>query len=115
MIGLHFEDCNEFMLSIDFDQCMLDYSSFDRLKLQRTRFQNCQMHEASFSETDLTSASFQHCDLQGSKFDQCNLEKADFSAALHYSIDPERNRLKKARFSLNGIPGLLDKYDIVIE
>jgi uncharacterized protein YjbI with pentapeptide repeats len=71
--------------------------------------------EVSFSESDLSNASFNHCDLQGSKFDQCNLEKTDFSAALHYSIDPERNRLKKTRFSLNGITGLLDKHDIVIE
>ncbi|MGB5462457.1 MAG: pentapeptide repeat-containing protein, partial [Aureibaculum sp.] len=33
----------------------------------------------------------------------------------NYSIDPEKNPIKKAKFSQDGIGGLLDKYDIVIE
>jgi len=33
----------------------------------------------------------------------------------NYSIDPELNKIKKARFSTQGIAGLLDKYDIEIE
>ena len=115
MIGLHFGDCNEFMLSMEFDHCILDYSSFDKLKLQQIKFMNCHMHESGFSETDLSGAFFSNCDLQGTKFEQCILEKADFSAAYNYSIDPESNRIRKARFSLNGIGGLLDKYEIVLE
>jgi fluoroquinolone resistance protein len=115
MIGLHFEDCNEFMLTMEFDHCILDYSSFERLKLQRIKFMDCHMHELVFSGTDLTGAEFSHSDLQGTRFEQCVLEKADFSSALQYSIDPENNRIKKARFSLTGLTGLLDKYDIIVE
>jgi hypothetical protein len=33
----------------------------------------------------------------------------------NYSIDPDLNKIKKARFSTQGIAGLLDKYDIEIE
>jgi len=33
---------------------------------------------------------------------------------VNYSIDPEKNKIKKARFSTAGIAGLLDKYDIEI-
>ncbi len=115
MIGLHFEDCNEFMLTMEFDRCILDYSSFEKLKLQHIRFMDCHMHESVFTGTDLTGAVFGHCDLQGTKFEQCILEKADFSSAYLYSIDPEKNRMRKARFSLTGTPGLLGKYDIVLE
>jgi len=43
------------------------------------------------------------------------LEKADFREATNYFIDPEKNRIKKAKFSLNGLPGLLIPYDIIIE
>jgi fluoroquinolone resistance protein len=43
------------------------------------------------------------------------LEKADFRTAYNYSIDPEKNRIKKAKFSIFGVTGLLDKYDIEIE
>jgi len=39
----------------------------------------------------------------------------DFRTSVNYSLDPERNRIKKARFSLSGIAGLLDKYDIEID
>ncbi len=53
LLGLHFEDCNEFMLSMEFDHCILDYSSFDGLKLQHIKFSNCHLHESGFSETDL--------------------------------------------------------------
>jgi fluoroquinolone resistance protein len=50
-----------------------------------------------------------------STFDRTNLEKADFRTSFNYSISPESNRIKKARFSLSGIAGLLDGYDIEIE
>ena len=69
----------------------------------------------SFAEADLTEAVFKDCDLSGAIFDYTVLEKADLRTAQHYSIDPENNRLKKARFSIFGIAGLLDKYDIDIE
>jgi fluoroquinolone resistance protein len=49
-----------------------------------------------------------------SVFDRTNLEKADFRSAGNYSIDPTTNKIKKARFSLDGVAGLLDKYDIEI-
>jgi hypothetical protein len=35
--------------------------------------------------------------------------------SFNYSIDLERNRIKKAQFSITGIAGLLDKYDIDID
>jgi len=48
-------------------------------------------------------------------FIHTNLEKADFRSAFNYSIDPETNRIRKARFSVPAVTGLLDKYDIEIE
>ncbi len=42
-------------------------------------------------------------------------EGVDFRTSFNYSIDPQLNRIKKAKFSLPGIAGLLDKYDIVID
>ena len=43
------------------------------------------------------------------------LEKADFRTAFNYSIDPENNRMKKAKFSPPEVVGLLNKYDIEID
>jgi uncharacterized protein YjbI with pentapeptide repeats len=51
----------------------------------------------------------------GAVFSDSNLEKVDFRKSNFYSIDLEQNRVKKAKFSLHGLPGLLGKYNIEIE
>ena len=41
--------------------------------------------------------------------------KTDFTTSYNYSIDPEKNKLKKAIFSKEGLKGLLAKYEIVVK
>jgi fluoroquinolone resistance protein len=123
MLGLNFGDCNEFGFAVSFDTCILDRSSFlstvsplkKRVKLRQTIFKNSQLYEVDFTECDLSAAIFDNCDLTGAIFKDTILEKADFRTTINYSIDPELNRIKKAKFSRSGIAGLLDKYDIEIE
>ncbi|MDO9037589.1 MAG: pentapeptide repeat-containing protein, partial [Lutibacter sp.] len=98
-----------------FEDCHLNIISFYKLKLKNTKFNKCKLQEVDFTETDLSNASFNNCDLIGSIFNATILEKADFRTSYNYSIDPEINRIKKARFSLQGIVGLLGKYQIEIE
>jgi fluoroquinolone resistance protein len=114
LLGLRFDICNDSGLSFNFENCNLKLSSFYKLKLKKTFFKNCNLQEVDFSEADLTGAVFKNCDLQRAGFQNTNLEKADLSSSYNYSIDPEKNKLKKARFSSPGILGLLDKYDLVI-
>jgi len=115
MLGLRFDTCNEFALSFSFDGCQLNHSSFYQINIKKTVFKNSQLQETDFAETDLTGAVFDNCNLSQVIFDHTTLEKADFRTSYNYSIDPESNRIKKARFSIMGVPGLLDKYDIDIE
>jgi uncharacterized protein YjbI with pentapeptide repeats len=115
MLGLHFEDCNEFGVSFSFDKCNLDHSSFYQLKISRTVFRESKLTGVDFTECDLTGSSFHDCDLIDAVFDNTNLEKVDFLTAFNYSLDPDKNRLKKTRFSAGGLRGLLGKYDIIIE
>ena len=68
-----------------------------------------------FAESDLTGSIFDNCDLARAIFDNTNLVKADFRSAYNFSIDPDNNRIKKAKFSMVGAVGLLVKYDIEIE
>jgi uncharacterized protein YjbI with pentapeptide repeats len=68
-----------------------------------------------FIEADLTQSTFQNCDLNRASFENTNLESADLRTAYNFSMDPEINRINKAKFSVNGIAGLLDKYNIEIE
>lgn len=82
--------------------------------MKKTIFRNCQLHEVDFTECDLTAAIFDNCDFTGAAFDDTILEKADFTSAYNYIIDPDKNKIKKAKFSYSGIIGLLAKHDIEI-
>ncbi|MDD5674490.1 MAG: pentapeptide repeat-containing protein [Chitinivibrionales bacterium] len=115
MLGLHFENCQAFGLSVRFEDCNLDHSSFFKTRLKKTLFKNTKLIEVDFSGCDLSGAVFDACDLTRATFENSVLEKADLRSAYNFSIDPEKNRIKKAKFSLAGIAGLLDNYDIEIE
>jgi fluoroquinolone resistance protein len=115
MLGLQFDNCNKFLLSMNFDGCQLNLSSFYQLSLKNALFKNCSLHETDFSEADLTNSTFNNCDLAGAIFDNTSLEKVDLRYSYNFSIDPEKNRIRKAKFSLQTITGLLDKFDITIE
>src|SRR5690606_664484 len=110
-----FESCNEFGLRFSFDGCQLDHSSFFKTKIKKTLFKDSQLQEVDFAECDLSGATFDNCNLAKANFDHTILEKSDFRTSYNFSIDPELNRMKKAKFSMMGISGLLHKYDIDIE
>lgn len=115
LLGLQFSDCNTFLLDMIFRKCQLDMSSFYELKLKGLQMTDCQLKDVDFAGAMLEEARFDNCDLSGALFDQTVLEKADFRTAIGYTIDPDANRIKKAQFSMNGVMGLLGKYDIRIE
>lgn len=114
MMGLKFEDCNDFLMDFSFHECTLDFSSFYGLTLKRQQFIECKMLGVDFADAELMEALFDGCDLKNTVFQQTNLEKADFRTALNFNIDPENNRIKKAKFSKEGALGLLNKYGINI-
>ena len=73
------------------------------------------MKETDFSEVNLSASVFSKCDLTGVIFSNTILEKVDFRTAINYSIDPEFNKLKRARFSGFNLEGLLYKHQLDIE
>jgi uncharacterized protein YjbI with pentapeptide repeats len=115
MLGIHFENCNKLLFSVDFEGCQLDLSCFYQLTLKSTNFSNCSIREVDFTETNLSGSTFDNCDLLDTTFENSVLENADFRTASNYRIDPEINQIKHARFSIPGIIGLLGKYDIKID
>lgn len=115
MIGLQFEDCNDFLLNFRFEYCTLDFSSFYGLNLKAQVFKDCKLIEVDFTETDLINANFGGSNLDRAIFSQSNLQNADFTRAFSFNIDPEKNLLKDAKFSTDGLLGLLNKYEIKVE
>lgn len=114
LMGLQFDTANPFLLEVHFKNCQLQMSNFYLLKLARTRFVNCQMEQVDFAEADLTAASFKDCNLAGAIFDNTQLAQADFSTALNFNINPGINKLKGAKFSKEGLLGLVGGLGIEI-
>src|SRR5690606_11425449 len=108
-------DCNEFSLSISFENSQLNHAVFYQLKIKKTIFKNCQMIGCDFTEADLSESVFEKSNLQDAQFDRTQLQKADFRTAYNFSIDPELNNIKNAKFSKENLVGLLDKYNLKIE
>jgi uncharacterized protein YjbI with pentapeptide repeats len=115
LLGLHFDDCKEFGFAANFENCNLNLASFFKRKIKGTKFKNCSLHEVDFTEADLSLCLFDNCDFRLATFENTNIEKADFRSSMNYRINPSTNKIKKAKFSLQGVIGLLDQYDIVIE
>lgn len=114
LIGLQFNECNPFLLAFQFIGCQLNLSSFYQQKIKGTFFKDCILHEVDFTETQLSGSTFSNCDFSGAIFENTILEKTDFRTSFNFSIDPETNRIKLAKFSMSGVAGLLDKYHIRI-
>ena len=115
MVGVDFSVCEKLLFEVDFEGCHLDYASFHKLKLKSRAFAKCSLKEAYFAEADLSKSTLDECDLQGAIFEFTNLEEANLTTSINYTINPENNRIKKARFSISGLPGLLTSYEIVVE
>ena len=79
------------------------------------QFINCSMIAVDFMSSDLTEVLFDNCNLRKAVFIDTIANKADFYTSYDYSIDPEKNKLKKAVFSTDGLKGLLEKYDLVVK
>lgn len=109
-----FGHCNAFGFSVSFQACNLDFTVFLNRNLKKIRFDTCSMKEAHFLRCDMTGAVFVECDLELAKFGENNLSQADFTSSYNIRLNPDDNKLKKAKFSLRHLPGLLSKYDLDI-
>lgn len=114
MLGLQFFECKQFLLSFEFDECLLDYASFYNVQMPKTKFLNCSLKEVDFIQANLSGGKLTNCQLAGALFENTNLEKADLRGSAGYQIDPNQNNIKKALFSMSDVLELLYRLDIKI-
>jgi uncharacterized protein YjbI with pentapeptide repeats len=114
LLGIAFNECDDFLFQVYFEECSLDYAAFSNKKMPKTKFINSSLRDTAFIGVNLTSSVFDNCNLEGAIFNETQLAGVDFRTAYNYKIDPEFNPMRKAQFSTQGIEGLLDKYDIKI-
>ncbi len=114
ILGVNFTDCHDFLFSVGFEGCILDYASFMGKKMLKTKFSKSTLKEVTFTQANLAGSLFDNCDLNGAVFNRTDITAANFITAYNYDIDPEINLIKKASFSAQGIHGLLSKYQLKI-
>jgi len=112
--GVNFSKSHDFLFEVHFEGCILDNAIFYKKKNKRGIFTDCSMIETDLTEADLTEAKFNNCNLNRAFFSRTILKGADLRSSYNFNIDPDENIIKKAVFSLHGLPGLLGKYDIKI-
>ena len=112
--GVNFTKSRDFLFEMHFENCILDNAVFFKKKNKKAVFRDCSLIETDFTEADLTDVKFENCNLHRAFFERTALKNADFSTSYNFIIDPDNNDIKKAKFSAQGLPGLLAKYDIRI-
>jgi len=112
ILGVDFSKCNKLTLSFKFENCILDYSTFYGLKAKGTQFINCSLREVDFTDADFNASVFKSSDLARAVFYNTYLSEADFRGAKNLILDPEINRIKKAKFNSSQLEGLLYKHQL---
>ncbi|MEI7595959.1 MAG: pentapeptide repeat-containing protein [Bacteroidota bacterium] len=115
LIGIDFYACKDFLFNVSFSDCILDFASFIKKNLKKTKFLNTSLESVNFSDADLSDSKFENCNLMNTQFFHSILVKADFSTSKNIYLNPNDNKIGKAKFSLNQLPGLLAFYNIIVE
>jgi fluoroquinolone resistance protein len=113
LVGINWLEASK-QFSVDFDDCIINLSSFFGINLKRRKITNCIAHEVDFTESNMTECDCNMTDFNKSIFSRTNLTKANLKEAINYSIDFRSNTLTKTKFSLPDAMSLLDFLDIVV-
>jgi uncharacterized protein YjbI with pentapeptide repeats len=115
LVGINFFKCTPTFFSIAFKNCLLHYCNFSDLKMPNSNFMYSKFYECHFNNTYLEKCDFSHTDLKNTIFHNCLLNKANFISAIHYSINPQTNKMKQATFSFPEAIELLRAMDIIVK
>lgn len=114
LLGIQFHMADPFSFEVYFSGSQLDFSSFYQCRLKHSKFSKCSLNGVDFTEANLQGIVLEACDLKNAVFQNSHLEKADFRTSFNFAIHPGHNKMKKAKFSVSGVQGLLSAYGIEI-
>jgi uncharacterized protein YjbI with pentapeptide repeats len=114
MVGINWAHTGS-LVHLDWNSCVLSYGNFVGLDLRKSSMRKCVAREADFADANLSEMDLRGTDFGAARFANTNLTKADLRQAMNYSIRPDSNKIKKAKFSLPEATLLLYGLDIVLE
>jgi uncharacterized protein YjbI with pentapeptide repeats len=116
MVGV---DWSVFRVSLSFantfENCVLDMSNFTGLNINHIEAYKSSFKEVWFNDANLSDSILKECDFEGAYFNNTNLTKADLRSSQAYTINPQFNKISKAKFSLPEAISLLNGFDITLE
>jgi uncharacterized protein YjbI with pentapeptide repeats len=115
MVGLDFSKCKKLLFSITVENCQLLLCNFSEIDLHEMSFGKSRLKECDFFQSNLIKSDFSGCDLEDSVFEVCDLSFANLCRAINYNIDPAKNKVREAKFSMPEVISLLKPLGIVIE
>ncbi len=115
LVGLDFSICKPLLFSVQFKASQILMCGFSGMDLHELSFGRSALKECDFFQVNLEKADFSGCDLNETVFEGCNLMSASFHAATNYKLDPTKNKVKNARFSMPEVVALLAPLGIEIE
>jgi fluoroquinolone resistance protein len=118
LVGINWSDTSigkkSFLKPVDFQHCVLNYSTFIAASLKKVAITQCVAHSVDFTDADLSLSNCSRTDFAESRFYHTNLTGANFTGATNYAISVIDNAVKKAKFSLPEAMTLLYGLDIEI-
>ncbi|WP_317899677.1 pentapeptide repeat-containing protein [Aurantibacillus circumpalustris] len=112
---MNFANAKDFGFEVHFENCNLDYASFDKKKMNSSTFKACKIHNGNFTQADLSKSKLDNCDFYEALFSNTNLSGVDLRSCHNFIIDPELNKIRRAKFMLSSLPSLLQRYEIIVE
>lgn len=102
-------------LTLAFERCALNHSTFIGLDLAELTLRNCQAVNVDFRECSLRGGDLRGTDFNEALFLHSDLRGADLRQARNYSIAPHENQISGARFAMPEALALLYHLDIRLE
>lgn len=122
--NVKFESCNLIGINwctlkrfegCEFNNCKLNYSVFQGLKLKNIIITNSQAIEVDFSDADLTNSLLTNTALAGTNFSRSILINADFRSAKDFLFDLRTTKIKGLQLSMPEALNLLTALGAKIE
>ncbi len=115
IIGVDFTKCDTLIMEFSIEESTIKNCIFSDLCLRKTKLYKSDLIECDFVNTDLSETNLFESNFSGSLFHNTNLMGANLINCANYNIDPLKNNIKKAKFSLPEALSLLNFFEITIQ
>jgi len=114
ILGVDFTPLSKLILEIGFKNSQIIKCIFASLELGGTDFINCQIIQTDFYDTILKKSNFSGSDLKETIFENADLTGANFKDSKNYLINPLKNKIKNAEFTMPEAIVLLESLEVKI-